>query len=126
MTFPGAYHSGYSTGLNIGEAVNFVSKSWFDHGLKCQEIYRKTREKIPVFPMDWLVIENIKNINSISLDLETKIKLRDVFSRIWKDEKKQRDVIEKSIKQQMIESGDRSHAVFEIIGDRENVAEDAN
>lgn len=63
LTFPGAYHAGFSTGLNIGEAVNFVTKSWFDYGLKCQEIYRKSREKIPVFPIDWLLVENIQNLD---------------------------------------------------------------
>ena len=35
VTFPGSYHSGFSTGLNIGEAVNFVTKTWFDFGFKC-------------------------------------------------------------------------------------------
>jgi histone demethylase JARID1 len=59
LTFPGSYHAGFSMGLNIGEAVNFVTKSWFDYGLKCLKIYRKSREKIPVFPLDWLVIGNI-------------------------------------------------------------------
>lgn len=98
LTFPGSYHAGFSTGLNIGEAVNFVTKSWFDYGLKCQEIYRKTGEKIPVFPYDWLLVENIQHIDSICLDLETKIKLRDTFIKVFKDEKKQRDIIEKFIK----------------------------
>lgn len=98
MTFPGAYHAGFSTGLNIGEAVNFVSKSWFDHGLKCQEIYRKSREKIPVFPIDWLLVENIANLDSTALDLETKTKLKEVYIKILREEKKQRDMIEKFIK----------------------------
>ena len=35
LTFPGAYHAGFSTGINVGEAVNFVSRSWFDFGFKC-------------------------------------------------------------------------------------------
>lgn len=35
MTFPGAYHAGFSTGINVGEAVNFVTRSWFDYGFKC-------------------------------------------------------------------------------------------
>jgi hypothetical protein len=35
LTFPGSYHAGFSMGMNIGEAVNFVSKSWFDYGIKC-------------------------------------------------------------------------------------------
>lgn len=35
MTFPGSYHAGFSTGINLGEAVNFVTRSWFDYGFKC-------------------------------------------------------------------------------------------
>jgi hypothetical protein len=95
LTFPGAYHAGFSTGLNIGEAVNFVSKSWFDYGLKCQEIYRKSREKIPVFPIDWLLVENLSNLDKINLDLETRVKMRDVFRKILKDERKAREQLEK-------------------------------
>ncbi len=98
LTFPGAYHAGFSTGLNIGEAVNFVSKSWVDYGLKCQEIYRKSREKIPVFPIDWLIIENVSNIDSMSLNLETRLKLRDVYKKIFRDEKKARDYVDKFMK----------------------------
>jgi hypothetical protein len=88
LTFPGSYHAGFSTGLNIGEAVNFVTKSWFDYGFKCQDIYRKTREKIPVFPIDWLLVENINHIDEVSLDLETKIRLRDNYIRVLREEKK--------------------------------------
>lgn len=94
LTFPGSYHAGFSTGLNIGEAVNFVSKSWFDYGLKCQEIYRKSREKIPVFPIDWLLVENISNLDSIDVDLETRIRMRDVYRKIYREEKKAREQLE--------------------------------
>ena len=68
MTLPGSYHAGFSTGLNIGEAVNFATKDWLEYGIRCQEIYRKSREKIPVFPIDWLLIENIKNLDKIKID----------------------------------------------------------
>ena len=98
LTFPGAYHAGFSTGLNIGEAVNFVSKSWFNYGFKCQEIYRKSREKIPVFPMEWAILENIKNLNLINVDGQTKLRLREHFRKICRDEKKARDFIEKAAK----------------------------
>ena len=94
LTFPGSYHAGFSTGLNIGEAVNFVSKSWFDYGLKCQEIYRKSREKIPVFPIDWLLVENISNLDSIDVDLETRLRMRDVYRKIYREEKKAREQLE--------------------------------
>ena len=35
LTMPGSYHGGFSTGLNIGEAVNFVTSKWVEHGLEC-------------------------------------------------------------------------------------------
>ena len=98
LTFPGSYHAGFSTGINVGEAVNFVSRSWFDFGFKCQEIYRKTREKIPVMPIDWLIIENILNVGKAELDYETKVKLRDSFSQILKDERFSREQLERTLK----------------------------
>ena len=71
MTFPGSYHGGFSTGLNIGEAVNFPTKSWFQYGMKCQQIYRMSGERIPVFPIEWILIENIKSLEKIKIDYET-------------------------------------------------------
>lgn len=72
LTLPGAYHAGFSTGLNIGEAVNFATRAWFDYGPKCQELYRRTREKIPVFPIEWLVTENVRNLQHIRVDAATR------------------------------------------------------
>ena len=68
---PGSYHSGFSMGLNIGEAVNFASKSWLPFGVKAQNIYRRTREKIPVFPFEWLLIQNILNLENVKFDVES-------------------------------------------------------
>lgn len=77
LTFPGSYHAGFSTGLNVGEAVNFVTSSWFEHGLKGYQIYQKSREKIPVFPLEWVLVENIRNLDNINISLESKKKIRD-------------------------------------------------
>lgn len=98
LTFPGSYHAGFSTGINIGEAVNFVSRSWFDFGFKCQEIYRKTREKIPVIPIDWLVIENIVNLGNVVMDYPTIVKLRESFAKILKEERSAREQLERTLK----------------------------
>lgn len=68
VTLPGSYHAGFSTGLNIGEAVNFASADWIKYGLKCRQIYGKTRFRIPVFPMEWLVVKNILHLESVRLD----------------------------------------------------------
>lgn len=126
LTFPGAYHAGFSTGLNIGEAVNFVTQSWFDYGHKCQEIYRKSREKIPVFPMEWLMIENISNIKKVILDLISLKKLKEVYSKFYKEERKARDSIEKLIKASLDKAKLTTRPVFEMMPNRDKVAEDAH
>ena len=36
VTLPGSYHAGFSTGLNVGEAVNFAHGDWIKYGLKCR------------------------------------------------------------------------------------------
>ena len=77
-----------------------MTKSWLDYGFKCQEIYRRSREKIPVFPTDWLIVENIMNIDKTELDLETRLKLKDIYLKLHKEEKKQRDILEKMIRSQ--------------------------
>jgi len=41
--------------------------------------------------MDWLLIENIKSIDKINVDLETKLKLRDHYRKILKEEKTMRE-----------------------------------
>ena len=115
LTFPGAYHAGFSTGLNIGEAVNFVSKSWFEYGSKCQDIYRKSREKIPVFPMDWLLVENVSNLDSISIDLETKLKLRDAFVKMMREERRNREAIERFLKSGLKEPVSKDKTVYELM-----------
>ena len=36
ITFPGAYHFGFNTGLNCAESVNFALESWIKHGVKAK------------------------------------------------------------------------------------------
>ena len=90
VTYPGSYHGGFSTGLNVGEAVNFVTKSWFDFGWKCQQFYRSTRERIPVFPIEWLLIENIKNLERSNLGMDEMEVIRDYYKKYLIEELKAR------------------------------------
>ena len=40
VTFPRAFHGGFSMGPNIGEAVNFATHDWIAHGSDANERYR--------------------------------------------------------------------------------------
>mmetsp|Transcript_12480 Transcript_12480/g.14026 ORF Transcript_12480/g.14026 Transcript_12480/m.14026 type:complete len:84 (-) Transcript_12480:166-417(-) len=37
-------------------------KSWIEWGVKSTSVYLKTREKVPVFSIDWIGTENIRAI----------------------------------------------------------------
>ncbi|RLN50172.1 hypothetical protein BBJ29_006123 [Phytophthora kernoviae] len=43
LTFPKAYHGGFSEGFNCNEAVNFVLPNWIDFGRECVEMYQLRR-----------------------------------------------------------------------------------
>jgi hypothetical protein len=40
VTFPRAFHGGFSMGPNVGEAVNFATHDWIAHGADANERYR--------------------------------------------------------------------------------------
>lgn len=40
ITFPRSYHSGFSTGFNLGEAVNFVLSDWWPFGEHAGQLYK--------------------------------------------------------------------------------------
>jgi hypothetical protein len=58
VTLPGAFHSGFSHGFSISEAVNFALTPWLvnGHATLAEEIYR-SRLKVPVISHDQLLIK---------------------------------------------------------------------
>ena len=56
VTFPGAYHGGFSTGLNCGEAVNFAPADWLRFGAAAAERYRAFR-KPSLLSYEWLLLK---------------------------------------------------------------------
>ncbi|CAN6280317.1 unnamed protein product [Urochloa humidicola] len=54
ITFPQAYHSGFSHGFNCGEAVNFATGEWFPLGAVASQRYALLK-RIPVLPYEELL-----------------------------------------------------------------------
>ncbi len=66
VTFPRAFHGGFSLGPNAGEAVNFASPDWIAHGADANERYRSFARPA-VFSHDRLTFtmaNNLKDLNS--------------------------------------------------------------
>ncbi|KAJ0970860.1 hypothetical protein J5N97_018819 [Dioscorea zingiberensis] len=54
ITFPRAYHSGFSHGFNCGEAVNFAIGDWFPLGAVASRRYAQLK-RIPLLPHEELL-----------------------------------------------------------------------
>ncbi len=63
ITFPRAYHSGFSNGFNIGEAVNFATGNWFPYGADACERYRHLA-RLPVLPHEQLLCQEARHLRS--------------------------------------------------------------
>lgn len=74
MTFPKAYHSGFSRETNFAEAVNFISADWIPYGIESLEDYSRINfYKKSVFPVEWILFGNY---NNKELDNEILLKVR--------------------------------------------------
>ncbi|CAH1454571.1 unnamed protein product [Lactuca virosa] len=48
VTFPRAYHAGFSCGFNCVEVVNVAPVDWLEHGQGVVEVYSKQRRKTSI------------------------------------------------------------------------------
>eukprot|EP01138_Halocafeteria_seosinensis_P014569 gb/GECG01014874.1/.p1 GENE.gb/GECG01014874.1/~~gb/GECG01014874.1/.p1 ORF type:complete len:663 (+),score=87.91 gb/GECG01014874.1/:1-1989(+) len=61
LTFPRAYHSGFSHGFNVGEACNFALPDWIPWGRQAVESYHKAKTpRSSVFSHEKLLVELAK------------------------------------------------------------------
>ena len=67
VTFPEAYHCGFSYGFNCGEAVNFATSDWIPHGSQSVVDYRLKGKK-EVFSFDRLLFTLTYHLKSLSLE----------------------------------------------------------
>ena len=59
VTFPRAYHSGFSHGFNLGEAVNVAHPSWLPMGA-ASVLWYKSQARVPVFDYSRLLLRIAK------------------------------------------------------------------
>ena len=77
VTFPEAYHCGFSYGFNCGEAVNFATSDWIPHGSVSVVDYRDKGKK-EVFSFDRLLFTLTYHLSELSLE-SCKMLLRELL-----------------------------------------------
>lgn len=84
VTFPRAFHSGFSYGFNCGEAVNFAGANWIEHAKLASERYRRIG-RLAVLGHDRLIFTLAHDVGE--LPYEAAKTLRDELDRLIKEEK---------------------------------------
>lgn len=69
ITFPGAYHCGFSHGFNFTEAVNFAFFDWLPYGHKCLDLL-SSYKRAPLFPYEEIVLCASKALVSCEIKLD--------------------------------------------------------
>lgn len=90
ITFPRAYHSGFSLGYNCGEAVNFAAADWIPFGLQAIKDYAKQRRPVSL-NQEQLILNTAKhetNVNTLQYALPelAEARSREKAGREWLDE----------------------------------------
>ena len=83
VTFPQAFHGGFSYGFNCGEAVNFATPHWLDHARLANERYRRVG-RLAVLGHDRLIFTLARYVDE--LDAEGCDKLRDELKRLVRED----------------------------------------
>ena len=85
VTFPKAFHGGFSLGFNCGEAVNFALPDWIPFGRDASETYRKS-QRAPSISNERLLMQVARNPTDLK-DVEScEILIKDL-QRTMNDQK---------------------------------------
>ena len=67
VTFPQAFHGGFSYGFNVGEAVNFANTQWIKHAYVANERYRRVG-RLAVLSHDRLMFTLLHHLGDLDRD----------------------------------------------------------
>ena len=120
LTFPGSYHSGVSVGYHMAEAINFTWATWLKHWVKAIEVYISEGSKRPIFPLEWLLVQNIRHFQHIDLSFSARKKIVKQYDKWLQDE-----LLARKIMLELYENDEeqKSLHVFSF-KNRDNVSED--
>ena len=91
LTFPKAYHGGFSHGFNCGEAVNIVNTDWFKYYREAVKDYaHKGFYKKVSFSLEWMIIQIIDRLDKAKFDLKNLVEIKDELINLINDENKHR------------------------------------
>lgn len=94
ITFPRAYHSGFSHGFSLAESVNFALDDWLEAGYEATGMYRRIG-KFPVVPYHELMMKVVEGVvggeGENAKDVRLLERLEDCFARVVWDELKERE-----------------------------------
>lgn len=63
MTLPKAYHTGFSHGFNVAEAVNFAMGDWFQFAADAHTAYCQVQEQELLLPVEYLLCTEVKALS---------------------------------------------------------------
>lgn len=84
VTFPRAFHGGFSLGPNIGEAVNFATPDWISYGAEATERYRSF-SRPAVFSHDRLTFTMANHLEDVK-SYSTCRRILDELERVVEEE----------------------------------------
>uniref|UniRef100_A0A7S2SRM7 JmjC domain-containing protein n=1 Tax=Rhizochromulina marina TaxID=1034831 RepID=A0A7S2SRM7_9STRA len=93
VTFPDAYHGGFSYGWNCAEAVNFATSDWIVHGAQAVAEYRLSQKK-EVVSFDRLLFTlqyHLSDLSSVACTM-----LKEELNKLQQDEAYFRELLYKS------------------------------